>query len=241
MTGSLDVRAVLREMIAAYRKRWPLLLGTGLVVFVPVGLLEALENPLEDVDVNGLDLATALEGGALIAAQSVAAVIGTVLYAGIVSAAVAARREGPLQSLPTLLRTLPYGRLVAADVLLVLVVAVGLVILIIPGFVLLTWFALVAPAIEIEHRGVLSAFRRSRELVRDHFWKVALLVVPTFLAEGVLAEAAESVSVGALGHSFVADWAGSVVGNLLTAPIFALAVVVLFYELRSRSPRAGPR
>jgi hypothetical protein len=74
--------------------------------------------------------------------------------------------------------------------------------------------------------------------VRGHFWKVALLVVPTFLAEGVLAEAAESASVGALGHSLVADWAGSVVGNLLTAPIFALAVVVLFYELRARSSPA---
>ncbi len=53
MTGSLEVRWVLGEMIAAYRKRWPLLLGVGLVVFVPVGLREALENPLEDVDADG--------------------------------------------------------------------------------------------------------------------------------------------------------------------------------------------
>ncbi len=113
--------------------------------------------------------------------------------------------------------------------------------LIVPGLIFLTWFALVGPAIEVEHHGVASAFRRSRELVRPHFWKVASLVVPTLLAEGHIAGAAESGSVSALGESFAGEWAGSVVGNLVAAPIFALAVVVLFYELRFRSPRARSR
>ena len=141
----LSTRGVLTEMLAAYRERWPFLLGTGLLVFVPVGLIEAFDNPLEDADLGGLDAVTALEFGALVAAQSVAPVIATVLYAGIVSAAVAARREGTRPSLPRLARTLPYGRLVGADLLLALVVAAGVLMLIVPGLVLLTWFALVAP------------------------------------------------------------------------------------------------
>ena len=122
--------------------------------------------------------------------------------------------------------------------MLALVVAAGILMLIVPGLVLLTWFALVAPAIEVEHCSVMNAFRRSRELVRPQFGKVALLIVPTVLVEGLIASAAESGSVWALGETFVGGWVGSVVANLLAAPIFALAVVVLFYELRSRPPSA---
>ena len=234
----LSTRGVLTEMLAAYRERWPFLLGTGLLVFVPVGLIEAFDNPLEDADLGGLDAVTALEFGALVAAQSVAPVIATVLYAGIVSAAVAARRAGTRPSLPRLARTLPYGRLVGADLLLALVVAAGVLMLIVPGLVFLTWFALVAPAIEIEHRGVVDAFRRSRRLVRQHFWKVASLVLPAFLVEELVASAAESGSVWALGDTFVGGWAGFVLGNLLAAPILALAMVILFFELRARSSGA---
>ena len=235
----LVIRDVLAEMGAAYRERWRVLLGTGLLVFVPVGLVTAPDAPLEDADPNGVDLLTALEAGGLAAAQSVATVIGTVLYAGVVAAVVVARREGSRPPFKKLARTLPYGRLIAADVLVALVVAVGFLLLIVPGLVFLTWFALVAPAIETEHRGVLEAFRRSRQLVRPYFWKVAALVIPTLLAEELIASAVESGSRRGLGETFGGEWAGFVLGNLLAAPIFALAVVVLFHELRDRAPRAS--
>lgn len=222
-------------MLAAYRESWALLLGAGLLVFLPVGLIEALDNPLDDVDGADLDLVTVAELAAVVAAQAVGPLLATVVYAGIVSSLVEARSVGSRRSLATLARTLPYGRLVLGDLLLTVVVAVGLIGLLAPGVIFLTWFALVGPAIELEHRGVMSAFRRSRQLVRPHFVRVAVLVVPALLAEGVIAGLVESGSVGALGDNLAGEWAGSVIGNLLAAPIFALAVVVLFYELRARA------
>jgi hypothetical protein len=231
----LSKRNVVEEMIHAYRDQWAFLLGAGLLVFVPVGLIEALD-PISDVDTDEVDAVTAVEASALVAAQAVTTLIATVLYAGIVAAAVRARREGTTPHLPTLARRLPYARLIAADLLLSGVVVVGLVLLILPGLVLLTWFALVGPVIEIEHRRVTEAFRRSRALVRRHFWLAAVLVVPAFVAEELIADAVESGAASVVGDTFVSEWVGGLLGNLLTAPIFALAVVVLFYELRERSP-----
>ena len=117
-------------------------------------------------------------------------------------------------------------------------VVVGLVLLVLPGLILLTWFALVGPVIEIEHRRVGEAFRRSRALVRRHFWLVAAFVVPAFFVEELIADAVESGAVSAVGDSFFSEWAGGLLGNLVAAPIFALAVVVLFYELRGRLPES---
>jgi hypothetical protein len=228
-------------MLAAYRESWALLLGAGLLVFVPLGLIEALDNPLDDVESVDLDLATVAELAVLVAAQAVGPLLATVVYAGIVSSVVEARRRGSRRPLATLARTLPYGRLVLGDLLLTAVVAIGLIALLVPGVIFLTWFALVGPAIELEHHGVMSAFRRSRQLVRPHFVKVAVLVLPALLAEGLIAGVAESGSVGALGDNLAGEWAGSVIGNLLAAPIFALAVVVLFYELRARASRVDAR
>lgn len=238
---ALRLRPLLAEMAGAYRESWRILVGAGLALFVPLGLVEALDNPLVDVDVGDFGLLTVAEVAALVATQAIGPLLATVVYAGIVAAVVEARRERSRPSLSPLLRALPYRRLVAADLLLTVLVAVGLLILVVPGVVLLTWFALVGPAIESERRGVASAFRRSRELVRPHFRQVALLVVPAFLAEGAIAGLAESGSVEALGDTLAGEWIGSVVGNLLAAPVFALAVVVLFWELPARSSRAAPR
>lgn len=235
-TAPLGARNVLKEMIHAYRNRWAFLLGAGLLVFIPVSLVEALDNPIGDVDTDEFDAVTVVEISALIAAQAITTLVATVLYAGVVAAAVAAPRERAQPSLPSLARSLPYARLIAADLLLAFVVVVGLLLLVLPGLVLLTWFALVGPAIEIEHRPLTDAFRRSRALVRRHFWLVGGLVIPAFFAEGLIASAVESGAVSAAGDTLLTEWAAGLLGNLLTAPIFALAVVVLFYELRDRSP-----
>jgi len=228
----LDVRRVLGEMVAVYRERWAFLLGTGLLVFIPVGLVEAIDNPLEDADTAAREALSILELVALVGAQSAVPLLTTVVYAGIVVSAVVARRQGSATSLARVARTLPLGGLIGADLLYALVVVAGFLMFLVPGLVFLVWFALVAPAIKLEHRGIHDAFSRSRFLVRPHFWKVTLLVIPGFFAEGILAELVESGATSALGETFVGGWVGSVVGNLVGAPIIALASVVLFFELR---------
>ena len=78
--------------------------------------------------------------------------------------------------------TLPWRRLVAADLLVVLLVVAGLIALVIPGLVIANLLVLTGPVIEIEDRPVRRALRRSARLVRPYFWRVALLaMVPIIL------------------------------------------------------------
>ena len=165
-------------------------------------------------------------------AAGLISLVGTVLYSGVISGAVSAHREGTDRSLADIARSLPYGRLIGADFALILLVAVGFVLLIVPGFAFLVWFALVAPAIEIEHRSVASGLRRSYELVRGNFWRAAVLVWPAFLIQGALEGAGESIANDLLGDGWVSEWLGTAAGGLLAGPTFALVVVILFLELR---------
>ncbi len=59
------------------------------------------------------------------------------------------------------------------------------------------------------------------------------LVLPLLIAEAAISEAAQSVSFWGLGHGFGGDWLGAVLGNLVTSPFYAVAVTVMFFELRA--------
>jgi hypothetical protein len=120
-----------------------------------------------------------------------------------------------------------------ADVIYALLVSAALLLLIVPGLVLMTRYALIAPAIEIEGLGIRGALRRSRELIRPHFWKMLVVVVPLMFGSDVVSELAFSGATGALGEGFVGEWIGSLLGELITAPFLGLFLVLAFLRLRA--------
>jgi hypothetical protein len=86
------------------------------------------------------------------------------------------------------LRSLPWGSLILADVLTALIVAIGLVALIIPGLIAITLLAVVGPVIELDRQHAVAGLRRSAHLVRPHFWRVAAFgTLPLLVANGVIA------------------------------------------------------
>jgi hypothetical protein len=238
----MRLRTVVRRVAEEYRAHWKTLLVAGIVVFVPLGLLEVvadeLQHPLLENDAESLDTGTVATIAAAIVGVAAGTLIGEVVYTGIVSSIVVTRRRGGdvgERGLREFLRHLPIGRLIAIDVLWVLVVMLGFVAFIVPGFVFLAWFALVAPACEIEDLGVRDSFRRSRELVRGHFWRVLVLIAGLLAAEELLTSAAGSISIWGLGENVGGDWLASVLTGLLVSPLWALAAVVMFLELRDRA------
>jgi hypothetical protein len=108
---------------------------------------------------------------------SAVSILGAVFLSGFLTRLVGDAENGNDSiSAREVLRTLPWARLVGADLMVVLLVVIGLIALVIPGLVAITLFAVVGPVIEIENRPVIAALRRSAYLVRQHFWTVALLV-----------------------------------------------------------------
>ena len=231
-SGRPAFRALAARILGLCRSRWPALLVAGLIVFVPLSLLDVLtETELDDPDTG-----TLLAGLAVAAVGGFAAMIGEAIYSGMVAGVVVAERERRRGSITAVLGHLPYGRLLAVDVLAAGAILVGLLALVVPGLVFTAWFALAAPAVEIESLGVKAAFGRSRELVRGHVWFVLALLLPILIAQDALSSGLQSVSWWGIGDNFLGDWVGAILANLLTSPFYALTVTVLFFELRA--PRA---
>ncbi len=107
-------------------------------------------------------------------------------------------------------------------------IAIGFVLIIIPGLILLTWWSVAAPALVIERAGVFGSLGRSRDLVRGNGWNVfgtILLVLLIDIAVNIVA-AIIGAALGDAGRGVV-DWSAAT----LTAPIVALTSSVLYFAL----------
>jgi hypothetical protein len=144
---------------------------------------------------------------------------GTVFYPGLLDRIVGVERgHNERQSMGTILRTLPYGRLVLAEVMLFAVTGIGLALFFVPGIIAFTFFGLVGPCITIEDRSAIGAFLRSARLVRPHFWLVLLLVTVPIGIEHVLEDLVhhavehEAFIVRFVSHGLIGIVIGSIVG-----------------------------
>jgi hypothetical protein len=232
--GTTDVPEVTARPVVAtafriLRRRFFLVAGPALVVFGLSAGVDVLADALAD--------GPGQDSGPLTALVLVAtgmALFGTTFFAGFLDHIVRAEEQGePVPKLGHVLRTLPYGRLIAADFLLMLGAAVLIIFLIAPGLAFYTFFCLVGPVIVREDRKVRDAFRRSRRLVRGKFWLVFLLVtLPVVVEEDVVhsfVEAAEGLDP--LFVFLVNAAAGAAVGSIV-----ALVEVTLAHRLAERRP-----
>jgi hypothetical protein len=123
----------------------------------------------------------------------------------------------------------PYlGTLILNGILAGLAIAIGFVLIIVPGLILLTIWSVISPSIVVENKGVFDAFGRSRELVRGHGWQVFGAIVLAFLivfAVGLVA----SIIGTAIGDA--AQVILQAIANVLTAPVAALVASILFFDL----------
>jgi hypothetical protein len=130
------------------------------------------------------------------------------------------------------------GTLVLNGILAGIAIAIGFVLIIVPGLILLTIWAVIAPSIVVEDMGVFEAFGRSRDLVRGHGWQVFGAIVLAFLIVFVVGLVASIVgaAIGNVGQ-VVLQTAASVA----TAPVAALVSSILFFDLGGGSaPTAVP-
>ena len=127
---------------------------------------------------------------------------------------------------------------VVAAILAGLAIAIGLILLIVPGLVLLTWWAVIIPAIVLENKSAGESFTRSRELVRGFGWNVfgvIVLVVLLLIGFNIVL----SIVLTPL-----ADWLQSFlsqfISGTLTAPFTATVLTLLYFRLRAAKETPAP-
>jgi hypothetical protein len=224
MQPQLDVGGVVRRVFEIYVDQAPVLMPAAAVVFVFTGILATL-------------LVASSASLALLAL--LIDLVATTLFTGMIVELVADVRDGRRDaSVGQLLRAVTpvLGQLIVVAVVAYVAIGLGLVVFIVPGLALLTIWAVFAPVVVIERPPGLAALGRSRELVTGNFWRVfvviVLLIIGVVLLAGVLEVAAESAGTA------VAVVVRVVLG-VLSAPVSALAVAVLYFDLRDLRTGSG--
>lgn len=223
-----------------YRSWAPSLLLLATIVFLPLGFLDSISAALNvdsgDID-SGMKMAALV---AVLAALTATSLVGEVFYSGAVAVSLThPRGEHPL-SIREIAHRLDYRRLIAVDLIYVLLVVIGLLLFVVPGVLAFVWLALAGPVTEIEKRSVRGALRRSWQLVRGSFWTVLLVLGPIELLGSAIGESLGALVHGALGHSFIAVWLADSVVNIFLTPIFAVAAVLLTLDLIAEKDGAAP-
>lgn len=131
------------------------------------------------------------------------------------------------------------GTVAGASILAGIAVAIGLLLIIVPGLVLITFLALIVPVIVLEGSGVTDAFRRSADLVRGHGWSmfgVLVLTMVVYIVVGFVI----GVILFALAP-WARDFLSTIVSGTLLAPFTALALTLSYYRLRDVHAEATPQ
>lgn len=225
MNQKLDVGGTLSQIFSTYGAQAGVLLPVAFGLFVVVAIVNAI--------IVGSFILFPL-------ALAVSVVAGT-LYQGVVVGLVKdvqdGRRDSTVGDLidATWPVVLP---LIGVAILAGIAIAIGFFLLIVPGLILLTIWAVIAPVIVVEHSGVMDSFGRSRELVRGNGWQVFGVIFVVFLITAVV-----GAILGAIGAG-ISDSVGmrilfNLIASTLTAPIAALAAATIYFRLLTIKGEAG--
>ncbi len=221
MNAKLDTGRVFERIFSFYGSMFTLLIPAALVLFIPVALI------------NGLLLSS---GGWILALLAAAvSTIATYWYQGMVVEATRdmadGRRDHAIGSLFS--SAAPFiAPLFVVGILAGIGIAIGLLLLIVPGLYLITIWAVVVPVIVIERAGIFDSFGRSRRLVHGSGWQVFGVIVVIFLISFILRAIVTAIIGGVSDESFAGYAIADLIVNVLLVPLSALAATVMYLELR---------
>ena len=230
MHREAPLRRVIPRGLATYRDNWGPIVGVSALVLVPAAAVQGIVIGLADDELDSGWLAV----GFLAATAVAVAGLGYFFLKGVITQIVVSHRHDRQRpSLAEIARSLPYATLIAVDLILATGVTVGLDLLVVPGLVFGTWFALAPILVETEHVGVRAAFRRSRELVRGNFWEVLAVLFLTLALVGALHWPLEEL-VGELAGGLseeVRTGIAYLLAGILVKPVGAVITIELTLEL----------
>jgi hypothetical protein len=140
----------------------------------------------------------------------------------------------------TVSAVLPFlGTVIIASILAGIGIAIGFVLIIVPGLILLTFWSLIVPSIVVGGEGVFGSFSKSWRTVRGYAWHVFGTYVLVFL---ILIVFDIVIGLILLFLPVVARNAiSSIISGTLVAPFLALVVTLIYYRLTAaHEARGGP-
>lgn len=216
MGSSIDIGRVIDRTFGIYRDQFSVLIPVSAVVFVVAGLLS--------------DALTAAAPGLFVFAFLIG-LVANALFTGMVVGLVADVQDGRRDaSVGRLLRSVSpvLGKLILVGLVAAIGEGVGFILLIVPGLILVTIWAVFAPVVVLERPDGLGALGRSRELVRGNGWRVFAVIFFMFLLVGVFGGGL-TVAAGLIGSGV--GLVVRLIVSVFVSPLASLAAAVLYFEL----------
>lgn len=127
----------------------------------------------------------------------------------------------------------------AASILAGIAITIGLILLVIPGLILITIWAVIIPVIVLERSGALASFGRSQQLVRGNGWPVFGTLVVLFIIQ-IFVYIVLAIIFVAL-PVLVRHGLSTVIAGTLVSPFIAVTVTLVYYRLTGQdAPVAAP-
>lgn len=213
------VADILAESVAVYRSHFLLFVGLTAVIYIPYNFfLQAVQlrssspdlSPLVGILVIGL-MAQSLVSILLVWCMARIELGLEINFVGALS----------FLSLGTVVRVFGTALLAGGAVLL------GLLLFILPGVVLLVWFAFVNQVVIVEDIALIPVLRRSMDLTKGYGWRI-LYILALILAINLLSSAVVGQIFGEAG-GMIAQGIG-----LLVVPFGVIALTRMYFDIREQ-------
>lgn len=217
--GKLVLGEVAEEITNGFRRHRRLILR----VTVLFAALNAASNLLNVTGPAG----TAISVGILLLLSTI--------YGGMITALICLRSSGPDTTGSELWAAVTpvLARLVWVTLITIVAVLAGLMILIIPGLVLVTYLAVATQVVIAEHREAFPSIARSAELVRGNGFRVFGFVLLLGAVCLLLLTMVAVVTVPLFGTGTAGTTASTFFQNLVVAPLLAIGPAALYNRLRA--------
>jgi hypothetical protein len=248
--GKIDIGRVIKETFAVVGRNFKAFFTVALILAGVPGGLTAL---IQLIVVPKTPSAT-FEPSHLIWLPLVVlvSVVGAVVLQAVLVHATVKDREGVRpaigESLSIGLRA--FWPLVGLGILSAIGCALGFMLLVVPGIILVCAWCVAAPALITEDTGVVGALKRSAALTRGNRWRifglgivVLLIVIGVRLAIGLVSGlAAAAAAIGGGGDGLVVQGLSlvfNIIVQTLSTMLGAAGSAVLFVELREKREGRG--
>jgi hypothetical protein len=214
----MQATAVVREAWELYKAHWKTFIPLALVVYLILGLVTLL--------------LAAILGWLGVVIGSLVSIVGAFWLQGALVTAVKDVRDGRQDlSIGETFRSVQprLGAIIVAGLLAGLGIAVGFILLIVPGLFLLTIWSLIIPTIVLEGKSAGESFGRSRELVRGNGWNVFGVIVIT-IAAVIVAGIIVGIATFWLPDE-IQGFVQNVISNTAVIPFVAVAWTLMYYAL----------
>jgi Membrane domain of glycerophosphoryl diester phosphodiesterase len=229
-----DIGALFRDSLSAYFRFLMPFIAIGAVVVVPVELVVSGIG-LGQLS-GGFDTDTTRSGLGVVVAENYL-LVGPLVTAMVIHALLAVADGRRPQAGPAIMSGLEAFRpIFVAVVIGAAGVILGFFVFILPGIWLgVRWF-FTPQAVVVDGRRSVGALERSAELVRGSWWRVLGLIVFVFFVTAIAGTVIQApfIALARSADSSALWLAGTTIASVLTSPLEALMLTLLYFDLLAR-------